>query len=61
MRNQYSKKYGLTRGLCLILTYDFEAIVAPLNKHPTEDLMYLSRYIHVVSLFTIQRVKGLCI
>ena len=25
--------------------YDFEAILAPLNKHPTDDLEYLSRHI----------------
>ena len=25
--------------------YDFGAILAPLNKHPTDDLEYLSRHI----------------
>ena len=26
------------------IVYDFEAILAPLNEHPTEDLTYLSRH-----------------
>ena len=49
VRNQYKKKYGLKRSLRLILTlvYDFEAILAPLNEHPTDDLTYLSRHIPI--------------
>ena len=27
--------------------YDFEAILAPLNEHPTDNLTYLSRHIEV--------------
>ena len=27
--------------------YDFEAILAPLNEHPTDDLTYLSRHIPI--------------
>ena len=27
------------------MVYDFEATLAPLNEHPTEDLTYLSRHI----------------
>ena len=27
--------------------YDFKAISAPLNEHPTDDLTYLSRYIPI--------------
>ena len=27
--------------------YDFEAIFAPLNEHPTDDLTYLSRHIPI--------------
>ena len=27
--------------------YDFEAIMAPLNEHPTDDLTYLSRHIPI--------------
>ena len=27
--------------------YDFEAILAPLNEHPTDDLTYLSRDIPI--------------
>ena len=26
------------------IVYDFEAILAPLNEHPTDDLTYLSRH-----------------
>ena len=26
------------------IMYDFEAILAPLNEHPTDDLTYLSRH-----------------
>ena len=29
------------------IAYDFEAILAPLNEHPTDDLKYLSRYIPI--------------
>ena len=29
------------------IVYDFEAILAPLNKHPTDDLTYLSRHIPI--------------
>ena len=29
------------------IMYDFEAILTPLNKHPTDDLTYLSRHITV--------------
>ena len=27
--------------------YDFEAVLAPLNEHPTDDLTYLSRHIPI--------------
>ena len=27
------------------IVYDFEAILAPLNEHPTDDLTYLSSHI----------------
>ena len=30
-----------------IILYDFEAILAPLNEHPTDDLTYLSRHIPI--------------
>ena len=29
------------------IVYDFEAILAPLNEHPTDDLTYLSRHIPI--------------
>ena len=29
------------------MVYDFEAILAPLNEHPTDDLTYLSRHIPI--------------
>ena len=29
------------------IVYDFEAILAPLNKHPTDDLTYISRHIPI--------------
>ena len=29
------------------IMYDFEAILIPLNEHPTDDLTYLSRHIPV--------------
>ena len=29
------------------IVYDFEAILAPLNEHPTDDLTYLSRHISI--------------
>ena len=29
------------------IVYDFEAILALLNEHPTDDLTYLSRYIPI--------------
>ena len=47
---QILKKYVLRRSVCLILMLylmfmsDFEGILAPLNKHPTGDLLYLSRH-----------------
>ena len=30
-----------------VIVYDFEAILAPLNEHPTDDLTYLSRHIPI--------------
>ena len=30
-----------------MILYDFEAILAPLNEHPTDDLTYLSRHIPI--------------
>ena len=29
------------------IVYDFEAILASLNEHPTDDLTYLSRHIPI--------------
>ena len=29
------------------IVYDFEAILAPLNEHPTDDLTYLSSHIPI--------------
>ena len=29
------------------IVYDFEAVLAPLNEHPTDDLTYLSRHIPI--------------
>ena len=29
------------------IVYDFEAILTPLNEHPTDDLKYLSRHIPI--------------
>ena len=29
------------------MVFDFEAILAPLNEHPTDDLTYLSRHIPI--------------
>ena len=29
------------------IVYDFEAILTPLDKHPTDDLTYLSRHIPI--------------
>ena len=29
------------------LVYDFEATLAPLNEHPTDDLTYLSRHVPI--------------
>ena len=29
------------------IVYDFKAILAPLNEHPTDDLTYLSRHIPI--------------
>ena len=29
------------------IVYDFEAVLAPLNAHPTDDLTYLSRHIPI--------------
>ena len=29
------------------IVYDFEAILVPLNEHPTDDLTYLSRHIPI--------------
>ena len=29
------------------MVYDFEATLAPLTKHPTDDLTYLSRHIAI--------------
>ena len=29
------------------MVYDFEAILAPLNEHPTDDLTYLSRHVPI--------------
>ena len=29
------------------IVYDFEAVLAPLNKHPTDDLTYLSRHVPI--------------
>ena len=29
------------------IVYDFEAMLAPLNEHPTDDLTYLSRHIPI--------------
>ena len=29
------------------MVYNFEAILAPLNEHPTDDLRYLSRHIPI--------------
>ena len=29
------------------LVYHFEAVLAPLNKHPTDDLTYLSKHIPI--------------
>ena len=29
------------------IVYDFEAILTPLNEHPTDDLTYLSRHIPI--------------
>ena len=29
------------------MVYDFEAVLAPLNEHPTDDLTYLSRHIPI--------------
>ena len=29
------------------IVYDFEAVLAPLNEHPTDDLTYLSRHVPI--------------
>ena len=29
------------------IVYDFEAILAPLNEHPTDDLTYLSKHVPI--------------
>ena len=29
------------------IAYDFEAILAPINEHPTDDMIYLSRHIPI--------------
>ena len=34
-----------------LIVYDFEAILAPLNEHPTGDLTYLSRHITISVAF----------
>ena len=41
------------------IVYDFEAILAPLNEHPTDDLTYLSRYIPIsVAVHTLSKELG---
>ena len=50
VRNQYLKKCGLKKKFTpypQFIVSDFEAILAPLNEHPTDDLTYLSRHIPI--------------
>ena len=43
-RSKFDKKF--TSYLHFIVL-DFEAILVPLNEHPTDDLTYLSRHIPI--------------
>ena len=50
VRNQYKKKIWFEKGFTPyphFVVYDFEAILAPLNEHPTDVMTYLSRHIPV--------------
>ena len=42
--------------------YDFEAILTPLNEHPTDDLTYLSRHVPIgVAIHDILSKEPVCL
>ena len=50
VKKQYYKKVRLEKEFMPyphFTMYDFEAILAPLNEHPTHNLIYLSRHIPI--------------